>query len=100
MRQEQQISRKNYLRQFYKKNKLNLFINVILTLLEVVFSLVLSLALKWVIDIATSGTIENINFATILLSIFMVAYIIYIILNIRTKRIIKSYYNIHFFKIF
>lgn len=105
MRQEQQISRKNYLRQFYKKNKLNLFINVILTLLEVVFSLVLSLALKWVIDIATSGTIENINFATILLFIFMVAYIFYIILKmifnpLLIKKSIVNYKKTAFINIF
>lgn len=81
MKQIQEISRKKYLRQFYKKNKFNLFINIILTLLEVVFSLLLSLALKWVLDIATSGTIKNINYATVLLIVFLLAYIIYIVIK-------------------
>lgn len=69
------------------------------------FSLVLSLALKWIIDIATSGTIENIIFATILLSIFMVAYIIYIILKmifnpLLIKKSIVNYKKTAFINIF
>lgn len=79
------IDRKLYIKQIYKKNKINFALTLFLCLVEVALQLVLSIFLKYVIDIATNGTLNDVLDALYLLVVSLVAFIAYSVANVNIK---------------
>ena len=74
--------KKEFIRQFYKKNKLNLILSIISSILLGILMLVISIILQVVIDIASNGTINQLyKVGLLFIGLVVVGILVYLLNN-------------------
>lgn len=74
--------KKEFIRQFYKKNKLNLILSIISSILLGVLMLAISIILQVVIDIASNGTINQLyKVGLLFIGLVVVGILVYLLNN-------------------
>lgn len=73
--------KKEFIHQFYKKNKLNLILSIFSSILLGVLMLAISIILQVVIDISTNGTVEKLYKVGLLFIVLVVVGILVYLLN-------------------
>ena len=74
--------KKEFIRQFYKKNKLNLILSIISSILLGILMLAISIMLQVVIDIASNGTINQLyKVGLLFIGLVVVGILVYLLNN-------------------
>ena len=74
--------KKEFIRQFYKKNKLNLFLSIVSSILLGILMLAISIMLQVVIDIASNGTVNQLyKVGLLFIGLVVVGILVYLLNN-------------------
>lgn len=75
--------KKEFIRQFYKKNKLNLILSIVSSILLGILMLAISIILQVVIDIASNGTVNQLyKVGLLFIGLVVVGILVYLLNNI------------------
>ena len=83
--------KKEFIRQFYKKNKLNLILSIISSILLGILMLAISIILQVVIDIASNGTINQLyKVGLLFIGLVVVGILVYLLNNTVIPRFVAK----------